>query len=287
MIKSLIMVSFAALGAAFWYTPPVYAHPGNTASDGCHYCWTNCDSWGEVYGERHCHGGGSSYGYPNTPSCPLMSSYNTLTDQCECFSGYIAQGNECVSGDSYCSNKYGFHSRYDSLDDLCECSYGYVFNSSGTKCISEDEACQDMYGFGAKASLSADKCECKYGYVFKGERCALDTSEVEGSYYLPTVQDSYTPEPTPTPTPEPLPTNTPTSTPSPTSTPTPEPTSTPTPIATPTNTPEPTAQVLGETSGGDTTGILVMLGIIAVVGGGLARFILKRGTIIPKEENSA
>lgn len=36
------------------------AHPGNTASDGCHYCRTNCDKWGEVYGERHCHGGSTS-----------------------------------------------------------------------------------------------------------------------------------------------------------------------------------------------------------------------------------
>lgn len=36
----------------------VLAHPGNTASDGAHYCWTNCASWGEVYGERHYHGGG-------------------------------------------------------------------------------------------------------------------------------------------------------------------------------------------------------------------------------------
>ena len=26
------------------------AHPG-----GCHYCRTNCDKWGEVAGERHCH----------------------------------------------------------------------------------------------------------------------------------------------------------------------------------------------------------------------------------------
>jgi len=34
-----------------------FAHPGNTASDGCHYCWTNCERWGEVYGQRHCHGG--------------------------------------------------------------------------------------------------------------------------------------------------------------------------------------------------------------------------------------
>jgi len=34
-----------------------YAHPGNTASDGCHYCRTNCDKWGEVWDARHCHGG--------------------------------------------------------------------------------------------------------------------------------------------------------------------------------------------------------------------------------------
>ena len=34
------------------------AHPGNTASDGCHYCRTNCAKWGEVEGARHCHGGG-------------------------------------------------------------------------------------------------------------------------------------------------------------------------------------------------------------------------------------
>ena len=36
---------------------PAFAHPGNTAADGCHHCWTNCPKWGEVYGERHCHGG--------------------------------------------------------------------------------------------------------------------------------------------------------------------------------------------------------------------------------------
>ena len=36
----------------------VFAHPGRTAADGCHYCRTNCAKWGEVEGERHCHGGG-------------------------------------------------------------------------------------------------------------------------------------------------------------------------------------------------------------------------------------
>lgn len=35
----------------------VFARPGNTASDGCHYCRTNCDKWGVPWNVRHCHGG--------------------------------------------------------------------------------------------------------------------------------------------------------------------------------------------------------------------------------------
>ena len=34
----------------------VIAHPGRTAADGCHYCRTNCDKWGEEWDKRHCHG---------------------------------------------------------------------------------------------------------------------------------------------------------------------------------------------------------------------------------------
>lgn len=32
------------------------AHPGRTASDGCHYCRTRCDYWGVPWNARHCHG---------------------------------------------------------------------------------------------------------------------------------------------------------------------------------------------------------------------------------------
>lgn len=39
-----------------------FAHPGRTASDGCHYCRTNCDKWGVPWNERHCHGGGTVQG---------------------------------------------------------------------------------------------------------------------------------------------------------------------------------------------------------------------------------
>lgn len=36
-------------------TAIVFAHPGNTASDGCHYCRTNCDKWNVPWNLRHCH----------------------------------------------------------------------------------------------------------------------------------------------------------------------------------------------------------------------------------------
>ncbi len=49
---------------------PVYAHPGRTAGDGCHYCRTNCGSWGgTAYNQRHCH---QSKGVPQ-PYEPIRS----------------------------------------------------------------------------------------------------------------------------------------------------------------------------------------------------------------------
>lgn len=49
------------------------AHPGRTASDGCHYCRTNCDSWGVGWDVRHCHGG-----YTPPPSnTDYTSSYDS------------------------------------------------------------------------------------------------------------------------------------------------------------------------------------------------------------------
>lgn len=33
----------------------VYAHPGNTDSNGCHTCKKNCSSWGLYDGQYHCH----------------------------------------------------------------------------------------------------------------------------------------------------------------------------------------------------------------------------------------
>jgi hypothetical protein len=52
-----IILIIASLPLLFSFSNSAYAHPGNTAYDGCHYCWTNCTKWGREYGVRHCHGG--------------------------------------------------------------------------------------------------------------------------------------------------------------------------------------------------------------------------------------
>jgi outer membrane biosynthesis protein TonB len=56
-MKKLIFIGSILLIASFSRPGNAFAHPGRTASDGCHYCRTNCDSWGVPWDERHCHGG--------------------------------------------------------------------------------------------------------------------------------------------------------------------------------------------------------------------------------------
>ena len=38
----------------------VFAHPGKTDANGCHYCRTNCAKWGLYNGQYHCHDSGTS-----------------------------------------------------------------------------------------------------------------------------------------------------------------------------------------------------------------------------------
>ena len=55
-MKLLSAVSSALIVSALGLSSVAQSHPGRTASDGCHYCRTNCSSWGETAGARHCHG---------------------------------------------------------------------------------------------------------------------------------------------------------------------------------------------------------------------------------------
>lgn len=57
-------------------TSPALAHPGRTAADGCHYCRTNCASWGVAQDERHCHGGST---VPVVTAVPIKVATPTPT----------------------------------------------------------------------------------------------------------------------------------------------------------------------------------------------------------------
>jgi hypothetical protein len=56
----------------------VFAHPGRTAADGCHYCRTNCDYWGVPWNKRHCHNGVIIDPTPSPTRTPIPSF--SLTD---------------------------------------------------------------------------------------------------------------------------------------------------------------------------------------------------------------
>ncbi len=73
MKKVLFVVTFFILFFAS-LTNSAFAHPGNVASDGCHYCRTNCASWGYTYGTRHTHGGNTCA--CGTPVDPLYCRQN-------------------------------------------------------------------------------------------------------------------------------------------------------------------------------------------------------------------
>ena len=75
-IQRLALLLITLVFLLFFIPKNISAHPGRTASDGCHYCRTNCASWGEVQGARHCHGG---YSPPSTYTAPIATPLPTPT----------------------------------------------------------------------------------------------------------------------------------------------------------------------------------------------------------------
>lgn len=114
-----------------------------------------------------------SYDYPSytpsIPDCPLNSYYDSLTDSCKCYSGYVVSEGKCISTTQYCWDLYGLFTTYDILSDSCKCMSGYVFGEDlfgKTTCVSADQACEDQYGYHSSYNYLTDKCKCDYGYIF-------------------------------------------------------------------------------------------------------------------------
>lgn len=247
------------------------AHPGGTNSSGCHYCRTNCSNWGLSTGEYHCHNaksayqpespihsvygpGGTGYTIPapdyeysgssytpsyTTPSCPLHSSYDSLSSSCKCSYGYVVQGSSCVDGDSVCHDDMGYYSSYDTLSKSCECDHGYVLGASGqcvshttyctenfgshtkyntltdrcecadgytndgnNRCISMDTYCRDTIGIFARYNSLSDTCGCMYGYILEGGKCVEEEDEPETTYPSSAAFVPVVTTPAPKPEPE-------------------------------------------------------------------------------------
>ncbi len=139
-------------------------------------------------------GGGSGYynqppsSYPTIPNCPVMSYYDSLTDSCKCYSGYVVSGGQCVSTDSLCHDQLGYSSRYDSLSGNCKCDYGYLISNG--KCVSTDSYCLDKYGYNAHYNILTDNCECTLGYLISGGRCVNGDTFCQSQYGSYTSYDS-------------------------------------------------------------------------------------------------
>lgn len=99
-------------------------------------------------------------------------AYSDGLGYCKCMSGYVMGKNfmgssYCISGSSYCYNKYGYGSEYDYLSGYCKCSSGYKIqtdNFGNEECISKSQYCRDKLGLSSRFNSLTDKCECNSGY---------------------------------------------------------------------------------------------------------------------------
>jgi hypothetical protein len=115
-------------------------------------------------------GGSYTSPYYTTPSCPLMATYDSLTDSCKCMSGYVVSGSSCVSGNSVCWAKMGYGSSYDRFSKTCSCDYGYILDSSG-QCTYASLYCSAKIGLMSSYNSVTKSCECMSGYVYNGSSC--------------------------------------------------------------------------------------------------------------------
>jgi hypothetical protein len=179
----------------------------------------DCAAGPGIYGQAICNDGwtGSSVsydsmvecggGYYSQPSCPLFSSYDSLSGSCKCNYGYVVSGNQCISEDQSCENQLGYNSHYNVLNNTCECTYGdiivggtcangnlycwsqlgsnssydtiskqcecdsgYQISPTSGQCVSQSTYCTDQFGNNAQYNYLTSGCSCKSGYVLNASK---------------------------------------------------------------------------------------------------------------------
>lgn len=113
---SLLVLLFLFVGIPL----NVFAHPGRTDSNGCHYCRTNCAKWGLYNGQYHCHNGSSSSNSSNSNNNFIVkekSNVNTIEK-------IIIEGEEfaIIEGEniSYTTNKESIEVTAELTDNLAD-----------------------------------------------------------------------------------------------------------------------------------------------------------------------
>lgn len=169
------------LFAAFFLLIPmtIFAHPGGLDSNGGHYCWTNCASWGEVYGQWHSHRGGSSgYTIPTYTIPTYTPTYSTYKSNSDCPSYGFAYLGSCYELPDNAKK---------SLFSGFTCNYGYeeVGYGLSKKCLPEVDN-------GMRIGTSIF---CDYGYELRYGSCLKKGTSSYGSGYTASSYDfdsSYT-----------------------------------------------------------------------------------------------
>lgn len=151
-MKKLLLLLLACI--SIYSAGDSFAHPGRTASDGMHYCRTNCASWGETYGVRHGHGYTPSYSYTAPKKrCPANSYLSG--NSCHCNYGYASS----LSGKSCIKIPKNAH-EVNSTTDVWMCDSGY--KEQGNYCVKIVTNC------GNNSVSSGEKtCICKAGYQWE------------------------------------------------------------------------------------------------------------------------
>jgi len=169
------------------------------------YCGSN-GSYDENLGRCKC-----NYGYREVrgecvygKECTTANStYNALTDRCECVSGFYISNNtckkipNCVDGSSFdfdeeiCVCNYGYYLKNGYCYDLPNCTYNAHFDSNLEQCV-----CDASYvsingkcefealacGFGASYNKQTGNCICDPGYYMKNGKCTFEPYCIGGSF---------------------------------------------------------------------------------------------------------
>lgn len=170
-----------------------YAHPGNTAADGCHYCRTNCDYRWVARNQRHCHNSWSSTSnyinttptYKSCTSTYWLFSKDNYNWTCSCIFWYHFETNylwkTCVK-DKTCYDLYWINSK-DNYDWTCSCKSWYSFSKDyigNDSCISNDNICQKEYWYSSKSDWKW-YCICKDWYEWNSTQtsCVIKNNPIQ------------------------------------------------------------------------------------------------------------